>query len=618
MGRYAHMTPVLRQLHWLPIEARAQFKVLVMTYKALNSLGPGYLKERLRPYMPDRPLRSAGESLLREPSMKEIRRFIYGSAPVMNDKTPGMSFYNMSPRESLQYADILSLLLNFGWTWIGAVAMTSDNGERFLQMVVPLFSESGVCFAFIEKIPTPDLGMDMKSSIEKWAKICDNIRDSTANVLVADGESYSLTYFRWFPYLSEQKHVANTPIGKVMIVSAQVELTSFVFQRNWNTVFFHSTLSFRVQSNEFPGFQQFLNAQDPSSPKGDGFIRSFWQQAFSCVFPNPFLDNLDGNICTGEEKLEHLPGSFFEMSLTGHSYNVYNAVHVVAHALHAMSSSGLKNGGMVTRGGPMFQSHVQWQNYQHILALVFEVKEVNENPQLLPNLILGFHIYDSYYTAKWAYHATIQLISTLESFVPNYKCSVQNNLMAVIGGLDSEISLYIATLLDIYKIPQLHHFLRGLSFNNSAGDKVTLDQNGELVAGYDVINWIISSNQSFHRVKVWRMDAEASLEQAFTIKEDAITWHSWFNQWVFIWENWASVRNCRTNKAGDQDKVSEEIPMADQEMALARVTGVAVHCDSCNMFALLPQERQGYTCPRCKMVNLLEEEVRCLRAERAL
>ncbi|KAF7241018.1 RNA-directed DNA polymerase from mobile element jockey [Varanus komodoensis] len=73
-GCCVHMTPVLRQLHWLPIEVRAQFKVLVMTYKALNGLGPGYLKERLLPYMPSRPLRSAGEALLREPSMKEIRR----------------------------------------------------------------------------------------------------------------------------------------------------------------------------------------------------------------------------------------------------------------------------------------------------------------------------------------------------------------------------------------------------------------------------------------------------------------------------------------------------------------------------------------------------------------
>ncbi|KAF7247075.1 putative RNA-directed DNA polymerase from transposon BS [Varanus komodoensis] len=73
-GRYVHMTPVLRQLHWLPIEVQAQFKVLVMTYKALNSLGPGYLKERLRPYMPAHPLRSVGEVLLREPSGKEISR----------------------------------------------------------------------------------------------------------------------------------------------------------------------------------------------------------------------------------------------------------------------------------------------------------------------------------------------------------------------------------------------------------------------------------------------------------------------------------------------------------------------------------------------------------------
>ncbi|KAF7246443.1 Protein NEL [Varanus komodoensis] len=73
-GCYVHMTPVLRQLHWLPIEVWAQFKVLVMTYKALNGLGPGYLKERLHPYMPSCPLRLAGEALLREPSMKEIRR----------------------------------------------------------------------------------------------------------------------------------------------------------------------------------------------------------------------------------------------------------------------------------------------------------------------------------------------------------------------------------------------------------------------------------------------------------------------------------------------------------------------------------------------------------------
>ncbi|KAF7247912.1 Peroxyureidoacrylate/ureidoacrylate amidohydrolase RutB [Varanus komodoensis] len=50
-------------------------------------------------------------------------------------------------------------------------------------------------------------------------------------------------------------------------------------------------------------------------------------------------------------------------------------------------------------------------------------------------------------------------------------------------------------------------------------------------------------------------------------------------------------------------------------MALAGITFVAVCSD---MFVLLPQERQGYACPRCKLVTLLEEEVRCMRAERVL
>ncbi|XP_044296112.1 vomeronasal type-2 receptor 26-like [Varanus komodoensis] len=98
--------------------------------------------------------------------------------------------------------------------------MDNDNGEQFLQMVVPLFSESGVCFAFIEKIPEFALGSDMKNILEKGAKIRDKIEDSTTNVLVANGESYLMAFFRFLPYLSEREHVTNKPIGKAQPLSA--------------------------------------------------------------------------------------------------------------------------------------------------------------------------------------------------------------------------------------------------------------------------------------------------------------------------------------------------------------------------------------------------------------
>ncbi|XP_062992110.1 uncharacterized protein LOC134404983, partial [Elgaria multicarinata webbii] len=73
-GRRDHITPVLLQLHWLPVQVRARFKVLVLTFKALNGLGPGYLKERLLPYVPTRTLRSSTGGLLHEPLPKEVRQ----------------------------------------------------------------------------------------------------------------------------------------------------------------------------------------------------------------------------------------------------------------------------------------------------------------------------------------------------------------------------------------------------------------------------------------------------------------------------------------------------------------------------------------------------------------
>ena len=42
--RASHITPVLKELHWLPVESRVQYKILTLTYKALNGQAPAYLK----------------------------------------------------------------------------------------------------------------------------------------------------------------------------------------------------------------------------------------------------------------------------------------------------------------------------------------------------------------------------------------------------------------------------------------------------------------------------------------------------------------------------------------------------------------------------------------------
>ena len=54
---HEHVTPEQRSSHWLPVSAHIDFKLLLLVFKVLNDLGPLYLSELLKPYIPDRNLR---------------------------------------------------------------------------------------------------------------------------------------------------------------------------------------------------------------------------------------------------------------------------------------------------------------------------------------------------------------------------------------------------------------------------------------------------------------------------------------------------------------------------------------------------------------------------------
>jgi len=65
-----HITPTLRNLHWLPVEQRMNFKTALLVYKALNRMSPSYLKELIVPYTPGCRLRSCNKGLLKIPKSR--------------------------------------------------------------------------------------------------------------------------------------------------------------------------------------------------------------------------------------------------------------------------------------------------------------------------------------------------------------------------------------------------------------------------------------------------------------------------------------------------------------------------------------------------------------------
>ena len=76
-----HVTPLLKQLHWLPIQTRIDYKLATLAFRHFDGSLPQYLSSRLDIYQPSRSLRSSNDRLLKVPRWKlksfEYRSFSY-------------------------------------------------------------------------------------------------------------------------------------------------------------------------------------------------------------------------------------------------------------------------------------------------------------------------------------------------------------------------------------------------------------------------------------------------------------------------------------------------------------------------------------------------------------
>ncbi len=68
--KISHITPVLFKLHWLPVQMRIRFKVLLLVYRCVNDLAPAYLCNLVTPLQHDRITRSSSQHLLNIPSSR--------------------------------------------------------------------------------------------------------------------------------------------------------------------------------------------------------------------------------------------------------------------------------------------------------------------------------------------------------------------------------------------------------------------------------------------------------------------------------------------------------------------------------------------------------------------
>ncbi|CAJ0966406.1 unnamed protein product [Ranitomeya imitator] len=87
--------------------------------------------------------------------------------------------------------------------------------------------------------------------------------------------------------------------------------------------------------------------------------------------------------------------------------------------------------------------------YRYLMAFIFAIDEINKNPDILPNVTLGYHVYDSCNSVNNAVYSVLQILSGPGDPIPNYFCKKFGNLVGIIGDLNPDISLTLAQILGV-------------------------------------------------------------------------------------------------------------------------------------------------------------------------
>ncbi|XP_070591690.1 vomeronasal type-2 receptor 26-like [Erythrolamprus reginae] len=257
----------------------------------------------------------------------------------IGDRRAYPSFFRINPQESAQYEGLVQLLLHFQWNWVGLVANKDDGGERFVSSLVPKLKEKEICLAFTQVVK-----FDFYTESDKRLHHIFNTW-SKSEVIIFLGDYSSITNLQISVFVWETQSDA---FLRVWIFTSHWKLNMMKSEYILLILkLYHGALHLRDHTRDVPEFSHFLMSLDPLNPRWNFFLPVWWGMTFGCRIYKPGeIIQKEEKPCSGKENVRNVPAHIFETSMTGDSYNIYNAIYAVAHGLHAMYGSGIQPAAM--------------------------------------------------------------------------------------------------------------------------------------------------------------------------------------------------------------------------------------------------------------------------------
>ncbi|XP_018422350.1 PREDICTED: vomeronasal type-2 receptor 26-like [Nanorana parkeri] len=167
------------------------------------------------------------------------------------------------------------------------------------------------------------------------------------------------------------------------------------------------------------------------------------------------------------------------------------------------------------------------EEYRSILALIFAVDEINKDPNLLPNVTLGYHIFNTCGDPKLALGYVLQILSGENMEAPNYSCKGNREVAGFIGDSRFHTTHAMAQVLSLYQYTQLHSYVKKVNYLDSTGAEIFFNDQAEVPTKLILANLVIYKTKTdFKFVTVPLLVFNTTLDDnnVFNIEVNNISW----------------------------------------------------------------------------------------------
>ncbi|CAH2246615.1 extracellular calcium-sensing receptor-like [Pelobates cultripes] len=292
----------------------------------------------------------------------------YGASHLsLSDKVQFPSFLRTMTSGNKEILVIAQLVKYFNWTWVGMINSDNEYGRSGGPLIQKEIEKNGGCIAFTETLP-------IYSSQKVVLQVVEVIKESNATVIIVYSSMENL--------ISLMEEASSHDItDKVWIGCSSFSITSD-FPRKDILTTLNGSLSVSVPLGKIPGLTEFLYSIHPFKFLGDIFIKTFWEKAFGCIWPEEGFHNSTAQTlfgerivwCRGNERLDSIDANIYDVFNFRYTYKIHNAVYAVAHALHQMNSCVAGNGPFKNGSCANIYNHQPFQ-------LLYYLRNVNfRNP----------------------------------------------------------------------------------------------------------------------------------------------------------------------------------------------------------------------------------------------